>query len=156
MTIFKYFCFNRTCLIGIKLIDGVIWPSWCREFCSALLIKDCELLGAFEFESAECGDGEPPFNGRWLLFTVDACMSNKAELMLVGNGSVWTFPQQDRKLSVIWNWFFEIKKLSFTLNVSFSAIEISTCGVRKCIGGVPFSFDRRESYTQQNIFSWTK
>lgn len=32
-----------------------------------------------------------------------------------------------------------------TLNVSLSAIEISTCGVRKCIGGVPLSAERNES-----------
>lgn len=35
--------------------------------------------------------------------------------------------------------------LNVTLNVSLSAIEISTCGVRKCIGGVPFSLERNES-----------
>jgi hypothetical protein len=53
-------------LIGIKLIDGVICPSAikCREFCRTLPINDCELVGAFEFESAECGDGDPPFDGR--------------------------------------------------------------------------------------------
>lgn len=55
-----------TCLIGIRLIDGVIWPScnkfW-REFCSALVIKDCELVGAFESADGD-GDGDPPFVGR--------------------------------------------------------------------------------------------
>lgn len=57
---------KRTCFIGIRLIDGVIAPSSAlREFCAnALPINDCELVGAFEFESVECGDGDPPFNGR--------------------------------------------------------------------------------------------
>lgn len=60
---------QHTCLIGMRLIDGVIWPSWwrLREFCSAFPMIDCELLGIFEFESAECGDGEPPFNGRLIV-----------------------------------------------------------------------------------------
>lgn len=37
-------------------------------------------------------------------------------------------------------------ELLFTLKLSLSAMDISTCGVRKCIGGVPFSFDLNESY----------
>lgn len=32
-----------------------------------------------------------------------------------------------------------------TLKLSLSAMEISTCGVKKCMGGVPFSADRNES-----------
>lgn len=52
-----------TCFIGIRLIDGVICPSIIklRELCDAMRL--CELDGVFELESAECGDGEPPFNG---------------------------------------------------------------------------------------------
>lgn len=77
---------KQTCLIGIRLIDGVICPSWSklwREFCNALLIKDWELVGALE--SAEWGDGEPPFKG---LFIVDGhAWISSAELMLAGMGS---------------------------------------------------------------------
>lgn len=103
---------KRTCLIGIRLIDGVIWPSWsklCRELCKALLINDWELVGALE--SAECGDGEPPFNGR---FIVDghACISSP-ELKFAGIGSVWNFlnnfsnfcQNQITKLSFFANYF---------------------------------------------------
>lgn len=75
-----------TCLIGIRLIDGVICPSCnklCREFCSALLIRDWELVGAFE--SAECGDGDPPLGGR-LMLDGHGCISS-AELKPVGMGS---------------------------------------------------------------------
>lgn len=77
---------QRTCLMGIKLIDGVICPScnklW-RELCNALLIKDCELVGTFE--SAECGDGDPPLVGR-LIFDGHGCISS-AEPTPVGIGS---------------------------------------------------------------------
>lgn len=79
----------NTCFIGIKLIEGVIWPSFiiCRGFCSTLLISDCELVGAFELESAECGDGEPPFKGRLELIDVGQGWISNAELTLVGIGS---------------------------------------------------------------------
>jgi hypothetical protein len=56
-----------TCLIGIKLIDGVMEfsNSRCRELFTADCINECELDGTFELESAECGDaGEQPFDGR--------------------------------------------------------------------------------------------
>lgn len=71
-------------------MDGVICPSTikCREFCKTLPIIDCELLGAFEFESAECGDdGEPPFG----LVSGHAFISN-AELTFPNcPGSVYKF-----------------------------------------------------------------
>lgn len=38
-----------------------------------------------------------------------------------------------------------LRIIRLALNESLSAIDISTCGVRKCIGGVPFSLDRIES-----------
>lgn len=60
--------FKQTCLIGIKLIDGVIEfsNSKCLElFTTDVGISECELVGALEFESAECGeDGEFPFGGQ--------------------------------------------------------------------------------------------
>lgn len=47
---------------------------------------------------------------------------------------------------VHWKTAFSFHSISaLTLNESLSAIDISTCGVRKCIGGVPFSLDRIES-----------
>lgn len=52
---------DRTCLIGIRLMDGVICPStsrW-RELCITLPMSDCELVGAFELESADCGEVVP-------------------------------------------------------------------------------------------------
>lgn len=43
-----------------------------------------------------------------------------------------------------------------TLKLSLSVIDISTCGVRKCIGGVAFSFDRNESYSERTITKTVK
>lgn len=66
--LFKKKVKQQTCLIGIKLIDGVI--EFSKSKCLELLttdvgISECELVGAFEFESAECGeDGECPFGGQ--------------------------------------------------------------------------------------------
>lgn len=62
--------------------------SWLRAPCSTLPINDCELDGAFEFESAECGEGESPLGG-WLLFVANeqGCIS-MAELTLVVIGSL--------------------------------------------------------------------
>lgn len=59
--------FVFTCLIGIKLIDGVIELSKiiCLELCTrdGSMEDEWELEGALE--SAEWGDeGEPPFDGR--------------------------------------------------------------------------------------------
>lgn len=57
--------------------------------CKTLPINDCELDGAFEFESAECGDGESPLSG-WLLFVAKehGCIS-RAELTFVVIGSLY-------------------------------------------------------------------
>lgn len=137
-----------TCLIGMRLIDGVIGPSiWFRLFCaSALPIIDWELVGALELESVECGDGDPPFSGRWI---VEHDWMSRTEFRLVGIGSdcVRLGMRMDYKLPAIESGgvFFFVRCEQLTLNESLSAMDISTCGVRKCIGGVPFSLDRIES-----------
>lgn len=80
-------------MIGIRLIDGVICPSAikCREFCRTLPINDWELDGAFEFESAEWGDGDPPFDGR--LEFIDDGHGWISRTELTGIGSLWKMVQ---------------------------------------------------------------
>lgn len=130
-------------MIGIKLIDGLIAFSniICLELCTSLpSIDECELDGTFELESAECGDtGEPfEFNGRTI-----ACISNPVEVVAVTVVVCKLFCEL---------WLSELLLLLLLLLFNriplfslLSAIEISTCGVRKCIGGVALSVDRAES-----------
>lgn len=53
-----------TCLMGIKLIDGLIAFSnirWRELWASFVITDECELDGTFELESADCGElGDPP------------------------------------------------------------------------------------------------
>lgn len=133
----------------------------CRELWASLVIEDeCELVGMFELESAECGDtGEPPLviNGRTI-----AWISKPDEVVAVIVVGCVEFD----------NWSLLLLLLPLPLVVPFwlpllvvvsrigpfslpfpSPIEISTCGVRKCIGGVALSFDRAESPESLNAFA---
>lgn len=104
--------------MGIKLIDGVIDVSnnKCLELCINAGMRECELEGAFEFESAECGEeGEPPL----IRDDGQGCIS-RPDVEFGGVGS-------QTKFSLL------------------SAIDISTCGVKKCMGGVTLSEERNES-----------
>lgn len=111
------------------------------------MMDECELDGTLELESADCGDtGEPPFEfkGRTI-----AWMSNPEEVVAV-TVVVWVFE---------WSWwllllpFERLVVILIGLFSMFSAIDISTCGVRKCIGGVALSVERAESPLSLKAFA---
>lgn len=128
-----------TCLIGIRLIDGFIAFSkskWRELWASLVIMDECELDGTLELESADCGDtGEPPFvfMGRTI-----ALMSNPEEVVAVTVVCVFEW---SLLLSPFW-WLVVNRIGLFSL---LSAIDISTWGVRKCMGGVALSVERAES-----------
>lgn len=114
-----------------------------------------ELEGALE--SAECGDeGEPPFGGRTI-----ALMSNPEEIDGVGvlrslmRSSRRSLPLLDPALLGSFPLLipFRASLLQLRATSLLSAIEISTCGVRKCIGGVPLSTERIESPESLNALT---
>lgn len=115
-----------------------------------------ELEGAFE--SAECGDeGEPPFGGRTI-----AWMSNADEIEGVGvfRSLLPPLPPPPPSagplpvlLLVLLLRPFGPSRLQLSASSLLSAIEISTWGVRKCIGGVALSTDRIESPESLNALT---
>lgn len=100
-------------------------------------IDGCELDGTFELESADWGEtGDPPlvFIGRTM-----AWMSKPEEVVAV------------TVVVCVFEWSplvpFELLEVVNLIGLFslLSAIDISTCGVRKCIGGVALSVERAES-----------
>lgn len=106
-------------------------------------MDECELDGMLELESADCGDtGDPPlFKGRTI-----ALMSNPEEVVAV-TVVVCVF-----EWSLLVPLEFVVVSL-IGLLFSMSAIDISTCGVRKCIGGVALSVERAESPLSLKAFA---
>lgn len=129
-----------TCLIGIKLIDGLIAFSkskWRELWTSFVIIDECELEGTFELESADCGDGgDPPLillRGRTI-----AWMSNPDEVVAVTEvGCSLEWWSLLVPFDLWWWWWLLLLLLVVNRNGPLlsllSAIEISTWGVRKCI-----------------------
>lgn len=138
--------------MGIKLIDGVIELSKiiCLELCTrdGSMEDEWELEGALE--SAECGDdGEPPFGGRTI-----ACMSSADDIDGVGVfRSLFPPPLPLLGPLVLLLVPFGPSRLQFRATSLLSAIDISTWGVRKCIGGVALSTERIESPESLNALT---
>lgn len=131
-----------TCLIGIKLIDGLIAFSkskWRELWTSFVIIEEWELEGTFELESADCGDGGDPLLLLLLRGRTIAWMSNPDEVVAVTEvGCILEWWSLLLVPFDLWLWLWWLLLL-FVVNRNgpllslLSAIEISTWGVRKCI-----------------------